>query len=83
MRPQGVPNKISSQIRNRIAELIESNLQTFATDLRELHPYQRLKILLELTAFAVPRLQPIPSDEIELLTDEQVSAIIKRLRDES
>ena len=62
-RPKGTPNKITAQTREKIAEALDKGLETFADDLRELHPRERLNILAKFAAFVVPR--PKPEDDSE------------------
>ena len=62
-RPKGTPNKITAQTREKIAEALNKGLETFADDLREQHPRERLNILAKFAAFVVPR--PKPEDDSE------------------
>ncbi|NDP25874.1 MAG: hypothetical protein GZ087_00380 [Flavobacterium sp.] len=51
------PNKNTLQIRNSFQLLIENNLEQLETDLKQLKPLERLKILLEIAKFVIPTLK--------------------------
>ena len=44
-RPKGSPNKVTSDVKAFITDIIESNRETIVSDLQALEPYQRLTIL--------------------------------------
>jgi hypothetical protein len=56
-RPPGTPNRDSAQIRANFQLLIEGNLEQLADDLNSLKPYERIKIILELSRFVIPQLK--------------------------
>lgn len=56
-RPRGAKNKVTEQIRENFAKLVKSNLDKMASDLEELEPKERLKLIIELTKFIVPTLK--------------------------
>lgn len=54
-RPKGTPNKLTAKTREKIAEALESGLETFTDDLRQLDPKDRLNVLAKFAALVVPR----------------------------
>jgi len=80
-RPHGSRNKISEGIREKVSELLTKNLERIEQDIEGLSPFQRMRILLELMAYCLPRYAPIghPVDE---MTDDEIDAIIQKLRND-
>jgi len=64
-RPKGTPNKLTAKTREKIAEALESGLETFADDLKQLAPKDRLNVLAKFAAFVVPK--PKPEDDSDSL----------------
>ena len=56
-RPKGTQNKDTAQIRTSFQYLIENNLEQLESDLKELKPFERIKMILELSKFVVPHLK--------------------------
>ena len=56
-RPKGKPNKTTQEIRESFSLLLSNNLEKLQSDLNELEPFQRIKILLELSKFIIPTLK--------------------------
>lgn len=56
-RPRGAKNKVTEQIRDNFSKLVKTNLDKMATDLEQLEPKERLKLIIELTKFIVPTLK--------------------------
>lgn len=65
-RPAGTPNKLTREVREKIAAALESGLETFEEDLKALDPKDRLNILAKFAAFIIPRPQPEPSEAEEV-----------------
>ncbi len=63
-RPTGSKNKITQDIRETFKELLENNIHTIQNDLDLLEPLERLKMLLHLANFVIPKLK-----QQELKTD--------------
>jgi len=53
-RTKGTPNKITSEIKESLKILLESNLQRLQTDIDSLEPKDRLRTLLELSKIVLP-----------------------------
>lgn len=58
-RKKGSPNKTTLEIRNAFQILIENNLSQLQNDLDYLQPFERLKILIELSKFLLPQIKSV------------------------
>lgn len=79
-RPIGSKNVANEAIRNNISEMISKGFETFEKDLSQLTPYQRIRIVLELLPYTTARYAPMPSDFVELLTDDQLNTILDKIK---
>jgi len=69
-RKAGTPNKATKDIRDAFTLLIENNLSKLQEDINGLEPKQRVKLLLDMAQFVVPKLRSIDlkSDVEETIT---------------
>jgi len=69
-RPKGSVNKSSNEIRETFQLLLENNLSKLQEDLNELEPKDRVKLLLNLSNYILPKLRSIDlqSDIEETIT---------------
>ena len=69
-RKAGTPNKATKDIRDAFTLLIENNIDTLQEDLNGLEPKQRVKLLLDMAQFVVPKLRNVDlkTDEKEIVT---------------
>ena len=58
-RQSGTPNKVTSDLRQWVDELIEKNLNKIESDLKKLEPKDRLIILEKLMQYSIPKQQSI------------------------
>lgn len=56
-RQKGSLNKTTTEIREMYQQLISNNLELLQEDIEQLEPFQRLKIIIELTRFVIPALK--------------------------
>lgn len=63
-RPKGSANRNTTDIRNNFKLLIENNLDKLQSDLNQLEPRDRLKMMIDLSKFILPTLKAV-----ELTTD--------------
>ncbi len=56
---KGVPNKSTAAVREYFQELLTDNLHQFREDIELLDPAQRIKVLLELARYVIPRLNTV------------------------
>ena len=69
-RKAGTPNKATKDIRDAFTLLIENNLSKLQEDINGLAPKERVKLLLDMAQFVVPKLRSIDlkTDEEEIVT---------------
>ena len=63
-RQAGTPNKASAAVRGAIAKMLDDYFtsETFANDIAELEPKDRVAAMEKFTAYAVPKLQSTTID---------------------
>lgn len=59
----GTPNRITSELREKIKTIIESELEKMDESLSELSARDRLEIVIKLMKFAIPHLREITQME--------------------
>ena len=76
-RKAGSLNRATKDIRDAFSLLIENNIDTLQEDLNGLEPKQRVKLLLDMAQFVVPKLRSIDlqTDEEEIVTIDFNEAI--------
>ena len=62
-RPKGSVNKSSNEIREAFQMLLEDNLPTLQRDISSLEPKQRVKFMLELASFIIPKMKSVDLKE--------------------
>jgi hypothetical protein len=72
-RTKGATNKDTAEIRNSFQCLIENNLEQLESDLKELKPFERIKIILELSKFVLPTLK---ATELSTTTENVFNPIV-------
>ena len=79
-RERGTPNKVTSEVRTWLAELIDKNRKQVEKDLKELEPKDRLMILEKFMQYTTPKMQSIDAKiDIERLTEGQLDHLINEL----
>ncbi|GHV56582.1 hypothetical protein FACS1894182_03420 [Bacteroidia bacterium] len=79
-REKGTPNKVTTDLRTWINELLDINRRQIAKDIKRLEPQQRVMIFEKLLSYAVPKMQSVEAKiDINRLTDEQLDTIIVEL----
>lgn len=56
-RSKGVPNKVTTGIREKFTLLLEANFDKLQSDLDLLEPKDRIKTLIEVSKFVIPTLK--------------------------
>ena len=87
-RAKGTPNKVTTDLRTWINDLLDSNRRQIAKDIKQLEPQQRVMIFEKLLSYAVPKMQSVEAKiDLNRLTDEQLDTIIvelsKQIEDET
>lgn len=86
-RPKGTPNKVTTELKTWIQELIDGNRSKFEKDLKELEPKDRLTIMERLLQYIVPKQQAISMEaqveleykELEKLLDKAPDKVVDAL----
>lgn len=79
-RPKGTPNKLTSTVREWIAELIDSNRDQVEKDLKALKPIERVQMIERLMQYVVPKRQAVSAAiDFSQLTDSQLDEVVNRL----
>jgi len=58
-RKKGVRNRSTSEIRDSFQILLEENLEQLREDIRSLEPKERVKFMLDLATFIIPKMKSI------------------------
>jgi hypothetical protein len=58
-RPPGSRNKVTTELKQWITDLVHGNRQQFEEDLKKIEPAQRLAVLEKLIQYVIPRQQAI------------------------
>jgi len=74
-RKKGVRNRSTSEIRDSFQILLEENLEQLREDIRSLEPRERVKFMLDLATFIIPKMKSIQMNDtseetIEIRFDE-------------
>jgi len=68
-RPKGSMNLINAEAKEKFSLLLSNNFDKLQTDLDSLEPFQRIKILLEMASFVIPKMK-----STELIADFEGSS---------
>ena len=66
-RTKGTPNKITNEIRKKLKNIVDNELDILEDTLKHLESKQRLEILIKLIPFVVPKVQTVSAKEGEPL----------------
>jgi hypothetical protein len=58
-RLTGTPNKVAQATRETFKLLLDEQMPQLREDLAKLEPYQRVKVILDLAQFCVPKLRAV------------------------
>jgi len=58
-RLAGTPNKATTEIKEAFQMLLEDNLPTLQRDISSLEPKERVKFMLDLASFIIPKMKAI------------------------
>ena len=62
-RSAGTPNKATTEIKEAFQMLLEDNLPTLQRDISSLEPKQRVKFMLDLASFIIPKMKSVDLKE--------------------
>jgi len=74
-RPKGARNKITTEVKQKIDQIINNNIEKFESDLEDLEPKDRLMIMTRLLEYVLPKNRNIEIDlqEMPVIVFENVS----------
>ena len=79
-RPKGTPNKVTTEMRLWLSQLIDNNRKQIEKDLKLLEPKERLQVLEKFMGYTLPKLQSVEAKvELDKLSDEQLDTIINEI----
>jgi len=82
-RPKGVPNKATSEIKEKVQKLIDSNIDSIENDIKNLEPKDRAVIFERYLQYAIPKQQSI-SVEAQINAEyEALERLLNNLSDEA
>ena len=69
-RKAGTPNKATTEIKEAFQMLLEDNLEQLRVDISSLEPKERVKFMLELATFIIPKMKSVDlkADKTETIT---------------
>lgn len=62
-RQKGTPNKITRDLKQWVSDVLNNNREKFEEDLRELLPFERVKVLSSMFNYFLPKQQSISIEE--------------------
>ncbi len=77
-RPMGVPNKVTTNLKDRVNLLIENNFEKIQADLDKIEPKDRLSIMLKLMEYVIPKQKETKID-FSNLSDTEIDELINRI----
>jgi len=87
-RAKGTQNKVTTDLKTWIQELLDENRDQIKTDLTKLEPYQRVVLFEKLLSYTVPKMQSVEAKvedkqvrefNIGFTIEDEIDAIIKKL----
>ena len=81
-RQKGTPNRVTAELRQWVARLIDANREQLEEDIQLLDSKERLDVIEKYMQYVLPRRQAVRADvSVDELTDEQIDTIVARLAD--
>lgn len=79
-RPKGRQNKVTTEMKEWVKELIDNNRDQLERDLKVLKPEERWRIIERLMGYVVPKMQSVEAKvDFNNFTDEQLDVIVGEL----
>lgn len=76
-RVKGTPNRLTQDLRSRIAQIVENGFEVIETDLETLEAKDRITAYLKLLEYILPKQRETKID-ISNLTDEEVDELLNK-----
>ena len=74
-RPVGKPNKITQDVRDALKTFVEGNLSQIQTIFDELEPKDKIRFMIDLLPFVLPKLQ---STQLQIEDNEPLPIVVLR-----
>lgn len=79
-RPKGSPNKVTTDMRRWLADLIDNNRPQIEHDLRALEPKERLTIIERFMQYTLPKMQSVTQDiNLAGLSEAEIDGIVEQI----
>ncbi len=79
-RPRGAKDRVQTSVKEWVRELIDKNRATVEADLKRCDPEDRLRFLLKLLDYVLPKQAAVQAKiDFEKLTEEQIDDIVNKL----
>jgi hypothetical protein len=79
-RTKGTPNRITGTLREKIQQIVESNIDLIQSDIDSLEAKDRLQIIEKLMSYCIPKLTAQSVDiDFNQLSDIQLNSIINSI----
>ena len=79
-RTAGTPNRVTGDLKSRIAALLDEQFDTIADDLDVLEPKDRITAYLKMMQYVLPK-QREQKIELSSLSDEQIDDMLDKALD--
>jgi hypothetical protein len=76
-RPKGVPNKLSADLKSRIAQIVENGFEAIESDLEALEPKERVGAYLKFLEYLLPKQRETKVD-VSQLSDDEVEELLNK-----
>jgi hypothetical protein len=67
-RMAGTPNRLTSDLKSRIAALVDQQFDTIVSDLNQLEPKERLTIYLKFVEYVLPKQREVKGEGLQRIT---------------
>lgn len=69
-RQQGTPNRLTSELRSILKNILAKELETIPDNLQKLEPKERLEITIKLIPYVLPKIEPVSIEDGEPISWE-------------
>ena len=76
-RPKGSPNKLTSDLKNRIAQIVENGFENVESDLEALEAKDRVNAYLKFLEYLLPKQRETKID-VSSLSDDEVEELLNK-----
>lgn len=76
-RQKGTPNRLTTDLKSRIAEVVENGFEAIESDLEALEAKDRINAYLKLLEYVMPKQRETKID-ISNLSDEEVEELLNK-----